>query len=197
MPNPEQKGFTLIEMMLAIAIFSLMSLMASQLLSSIVKNNAIVQTQANALTQIQQALALMERDVRQTLMFLPDHPLRTNLGTAQVGEASPTLALLRSNWLNPGGLLPRSSLERVTYRLYDGQLQRLSYPTPDAPEDKARVVTLLQGVERFQLRHRLTGRWQKGAFIGAGLPQAIEVSVTLFDRGELQRIFLTADGEAA
>jgi general secretion pathway protein J len=186
MPVPEQKGFTLIEMMLAIVIFSLMSLMASQLLSSIVKNNALVQTQANALTRLQQALSLMERDIRQTIL-LPVEP----------SENAPRLALLRSNWLNPGGLLPRSSLERVTYRLHDGQLQRLSYPTPDAPESQARVITLIPGVESFHLRHRLAGRWQDGGVAGSGLPQAIEVTVTLSDRGTLQRIFLLTGGEAS
>lgn len=193
MPNPEQKGFTLIEMMLAIVIFSLMSLMASQLLSSIVKNNDRVQIQAKALTRLQQAFSLMERDIRQTLVLPADIPSKTNQG----GETSPRLALLRSNWLNPGGLLPRSTLERVTYRLHDGQLQRLSYPTPDAPESQARIITLLQGVERFQLRHRLVGDWRDGGPVGVGLPQAIEVSVTLSDRGELQRIFLLTGGETS
>ncbi|CAI1749000.1 PilD-dependent protein pddD [Serratia quinivorans] len=190
MPVPEQKGFTLIEMMLAIVIFSLMSLMASQLLSSIVKNNALVQTQANALTRLQQAFSLMERDIRQTLL-LPVEP------SPRAGGNAPRLALLRSNWLNPGGLLARSSLERVTYRLHDGQLQRLSYPTPDAPESQARVITLIPGVESFHLRHRLAGRWQNGGVVGSGLPQAIEVTVTLSDRGTLQRIFLLAGGEAS
>lgn len=197
MPNPEQKGFTLIEMMLAIVIFALMSLMASQLLSSIVKNNAIVQTQANALTQLQQTFALMERDIRQTLTLPSEPSSRANLVGARIVDNAPSLALLRSNWLNPGGLLPRSSLERITYRLHDGQLQRLSYPTPDAPEDKARIITLITGVESFHLRHRLAGHWQTGGFAGTGLPQAIEVSVTLSDRGTLQRIFLLADGEAS
>lgn len=190
MKSPEQQGFTLIEMMLAIVIFALMSLMASQLLGSIVKNNALVQTQANALTGLQQAFSLMERDIRQTVL-LPAEPASGTEGTA------PRLALVRSNWLNPGSLLPRSSLERVTYRLYAGQLQRLSYPTPDAPESKARVITLIPGVESFHLRHRLAGRWQDGGFTGNDLPQAFEVSVTLSDRGTLQRIFLLAGGEAS
>jgi general secretion pathway protein J len=128
----------------------------------------------------------MERDIRQTIL-LPVEP----------SENAPRLALLRSNWLNPGGLLPRSSLERVTYRLHDGQLQRLSYPTPDAPESQARVITLIPGVESFHLRHRLAGRWQDGGVAGSGLPQAIEVTVTLSDRGTLQRIFLLTGGEAS
>lgn len=186
-----QQGFTLIEMMLAIAIFALLSLMASQLLRSILQNNQLVQTKANDMAKTQLALGLMERDISQATLRPSADEARPNLADFIVIKgSSDELELVQRHWANPGARLARSSLERVRYRFKGGQLQRLSYPNPDAPLSEARIVPLLSGVEHFQLRFWQAGSWQERWNASAVLPPAIEVTLVLSKVGNLRRIIL-------
>ena len=188
-----QKGFTLIEMMLAIAIFALLSLMATQILRSILQTHQRVQDKTAEMAQIQLALALMERDISQATVRPAADESRPNLADFIVVKGrSDEIELVHRHWANPGAILDRSSLERVKYRLRDGQLQRLSVPTPGASLSQARVVPVLQGVVRFQLRFSQGGAWQNGWYASAVLPQAIEVTVELPEYGSLRRIILLA-----
>ncbi|MGF6190049.1 type II secretion system minor pseudopilin GspJ [Serratia sp. 2723] len=194
LPRQRQKGFTLIEMMLAIAIFALLSLMATQILRSILQTNQRVQEKTQEMTQIQLALALMERDISQATVRPAADESRPNLADFIVVKGtSDEIELVHRHWANPGAMIARSSLERVKYRLRAGQLERLSFPTPEAPLSQARIVPVLQGVERFQLRFSQTGAWQDGWYASAVLPQAIEVTVELPKYGSLRRIILLAE----
>lgn len=186
-----QQGFTLIEMMLAIAIFALLSLMAAQILRSILQTNQLIQDKTHEMAQIQLALALVERDISQAMVRPAAEQSRPNLADFIVVKgAADEIELVHRHWANPGAMLARSSLERVKYRLRAGQLERLSFPTPDAPLSQARIVPILHGVERFQLRFAQAGRWQEGWYASSVLPQAIEVSVELPKYGSLRRIIL-------
>lgn len=194
LPRQRQKGFTLIEMMLAIAIFALLSLIATQILRSILQTHQRVQDKTEEMTQIQLALALMERDISQAIVRPAADESRPNLADFIVVKgASDEIELVHRHWANPGAMLARSSLERVKYRLRDTQLERLSFPSPEAPLSQARVVPVLHGVERFQLRFSQGGAWQNGWYASAVLPQAIEVTIELPKYGSLRRIILLAE----
>ncbi|WP_431223437.1 type II secretion system minor pseudopilin GspJ [Serratia sp. L9] len=191
-----QHGFTLIEMMLAIAIFALLSLMATQILRSIVQSNQLIQAKTHDMAQVQSALALIERDISQARVRPAAEETRPNLADfLTVKSTSDEIELVHSHWANPGALLARSSLERVRYRLRAGQLQRLSFPTPDAPLAQVRIVPILQGVEHLQLRFSQAGAWQDRWYASSVLPQAIEVTIELPEYGKLRRIILL--GQAA
>lgn len=184
-----QRGFTLIEMMLAIAIFALLSLMASQILRSMLQSHERIQLKTGEMAQFQQALTLMERDISQaTLRPAADESLPNLRDFSVLKSTADELELVRLHWANPGALLARSSLERVRYRLQEGQLQRLSYPTPDAELSLARIVPVMQGVSHFQLRFWQGGAWVQGWYASSLLPQAIEITVEHPAVGRLRRI---------
>lgn len=194
LPRQRQKGFTLIEMMLAIAIFALLSLMATQILRSILQTHQRVDDKTQQMAQIQLALALMERDISQATVRPAADESRPNLvDFIVVKGTSDEIELVHRHWANPGAILARSSLERVKYRLRAGQLERLSFPTPGAPISQARIVPVLHDVERFQLRFSQAGAWQNGWYASAVLPQAIELTVELPKYGRLRRIILLAE----
>jgi len=191
MTSPRQRGFTLIEMMLAIAIFAMLSLMATQILRSILHSNERVQTKTTDMAHMQLALALIERDISQASVRPAADESRPNLADFSVVKGvSDQIELVHHYWANPGALLARSSLERVAYRLEHGQLQRLSYPTPDASIAQARIVPILAGVEHFKLRFWQTNAWQEGWYASAVLPPAIEVTLELPTVGRLRRVIL-------
>lgn len=194
LPRQRQKGFTLIEMMLAIAIFALLSLMATQILRSILQTHQRVDDKNQQMGQIHLALALMERDISQATVRPAADESRPNLADFIVVKGiSDEIELVHRHWANPGAILARSSLERVKYRLRAGQLERLSFPTPGATISQARIVPLIHDVERFQLRFSQAGAWQNGWYASAVLPQAIEVTVELPKYGRLRRIILLAE----
>lgn len=57
-----QRGFTLVEMLLAIALFAMLSLTALAVFRGVLKNDEITQRKSTQLTQLQRALAIVERD---------------------------------------------------------------------------------------------------------------------------------------
>lgn len=191
MKAQRQQGFTLIEMMVAIAIFALLSLMATQILRSMLQSHNQIQSKTQDMAQVQLAMGLIERDISQATVRLTAEGSRPNSADFLVfKDTVDSLELVRRHRANPGAILARSSIERVRYRLVDNQLERLSYPTPDSALSQARVVPVLQDVTDFTLRFWHSGDWQEKWSGSAMLPAAIEVTLELADMGRLRRVIL-------
>lgn len=114
--NKPQAGFTLLELVIAIAIFALLGLGCWRLFDAVVRVERSSTAQQQALRSLQRAVAMIERDVLQ----------------AQSSAQSPGVVLYpdklevrRVNWRNPLGL-PRSEVQDVSYQLKDGVLWRFS-----------------------------------------------------------------------
>ncbi|WP_145932203.1 type II secretion system minor pseudopilin GspJ [Yersinia bercovieri] len=198
MSQPKQQGFTLLEMMLAIALFSLLSMAGYQLLQAVLRNSELTQQHSTRLADIQRAFTLMESDISQarirpvTSLSLPTggdfHP-------ARVGKNS-SLTLVHDNWRNPAAYLPRSNLERVTWHFQQGKLERLSHHQPDSQQVQPKLSLTLGNINAFRLRFWSQGRWQESWNSDRTLPDGIEVTLETGDFGILQRvIFLTVNHE--
>lgn len=194
MKRGAQCGFTLVEMMLAIALFAMLSLTALTVFKGALRNSEVTQRKSTQLTQLQRALAIVERDFTHA-------QARTPLGDGRLPPApafaarQPTkegddvqLMLIRSHWPNPQARLPRSTLERVEYRLRRGGLERLSYPHLDSPGSAARSVLLLPDASRFRLRFYHRGEWLTVWRAGNFLPQAVEITIETPALGAVRRI---------
>jgi general secretion pathway protein J len=106
----EQGGFTLLELVIAIAIFALLGLASWTLFDSVVRVQQGTQSHERELRKLQRAVAVIERD----LLHIAQQPV----------VPDPTqLQLVRSNWRNPLDL-PRSERQVLTYRLDNGVLWR-------------------------------------------------------------------------
>lgn len=62
---PAQRGFTLLELLLAIAVFALLAAGTSQLLAALVRTDAARQAQADELRALGRAMSVMQRDALQ------------------------------------------------------------------------------------------------------------------------------------
>lgn len=107
-------GFTLIEMLISLAIFALIGVSAYQVLASSALVSEREQKRTESMRELDRALRIIERDLRQVV----DRPVRDELGlrVALYGSADGQLEFTRAGNENPLGLA-RSDLLRVGYWL--------------------------------------------------------------------------------
>mgnify|MGYP000753927870 CR=1 FL=1 len=157
-----QSGFTLLEMLITIAIFALMYVVAVEFLSSAMNNRDTLSEGATELEDAQRAVTYLTLDFEQMIA----RPVRDPYGDPQpalIGNDN-YVEFTRLGWSNPFGLRKRSEMQRVVYTLEDGTLFRRYWPVLDtnvATEYQEDV--LIDHVERFTVRYLdLTpqGEWQ-------------------------------------
>lgn len=195
----QQSGFTLIEMLLALMIFSLLSISGYQLLQGVLRQEEISHEKSQRIAEVQRAFATLERDFS---AMLP----RT-VRTQGQGSTPPIVALssrdkhtgdsitfTHANWFNPADRLARSTLQRVSYDMRQQALWRRHTALVDIPSgEQTYDRRLLSGVEGLRLRYYRQGGWQDTPDDGGQLPAAVEVTLTLTDYGALTRRFPIAN----
>ncbi|KLN65522.1 MULTISPECIES: type II secretion system minor pseudopilin GspJ [Vibrio] len=195
------QGFTLIEVLVAIAIFASLSVGAYQVLNQVQRSNEISMERSERLKALQRALVFMDNDFRQMAL----RQSRTN------GEEPSAMLLqwkdylldsdakgvmfVRSGWHNPQQQFPRGEVSKVGYRIKDKQLQRVWWRYIDTPAGQEGIVMpLLDGVDSFEMRFFDGKKWQKNWETKLALPQAVALNLELEDYGKIERIYLTSGG---
>lgn len=191
-------GFTLLEVLIAMAIFALISLSSFTLFDTVFKSDERSTLKNNRLNELNRAFIVLERDVlqitRRTVRINGEAPSKGYLHLDDQGFFSETnaLAFVRSGWSNPGLLLPRSDLQAVAYQLSDGVFNRLHYNFVDpVVGQEPQVRPLITGVDDVKFEFYLDGKWQK-ELKSNQLPLAIAVILQTPDMGEIRRQFLVA-----
>ncbi len=205
LPRPvsksSQTGFTLLEVLLALVIFAMLSLSAYAVLQGVIRNDEVSRDKITRLSELQRAFATLSRDFTQTI----PRPVRINGETStvlfqaerfQLNSDDGAVMFVRAGWLNPGGELRRSELQRVGYRLRQQTLERLTYLYPDAVTGTEPAATsLLSKVTAFSLRFYRNGEWLTQWNTPTELPAAVEITLTLEDYGTIRRRFLLTGSE--
>jgi general secretion pathway protein J len=158
---PSERGFTLVEMLVALAIFALIAGAALGLLRGAVTSEAALRRHDATAGQVRRMLALWQADLGQA---------EPRLGfAANGGEGAPLVALVRDGWANPDGA-PRPPLQRLDYRWTGQALVRRSASHVDgAAPDTTLVVLPLSTVPRLRLRDA-AGQWHDGPWQGRACP---------------------------
>jgi general secretion pathway protein J len=188
--RPGSRGFTLLELLIALSIFGLLSIMAYGGLNSVLTQRAQTDKAAEQLKALQQTYLLMQRDIEQVM----PRPVRDEYGqTLRALVDDGLLQLTRGGWSNPLQL-PRSSMQRVGYLLEDRQLYRYSWRVLDRAQDSEAVrQPLVENVEFFTLRY-LDGDlvWSQGwppAQSPDAFPKAVEVVIEHERFGPIKWLF--------
>ncbi len=146
----EEKGFTLLELVIAISIFSIISLLAYSGLTQVTSTTYILEQRSEQLEALQRALFLFNKDLQQ----LTNRGIRDEFGEKKkpvIIEDGGYLEFTRSGWRNPLGK-PRSFLQRVAYRLEDGTLYRDYWQVLDRAQDSKPLTTpLISDVEEIRV----------------------------------------------
>lgn len=150
-------GFTLLELLIAIALFALLGLGTYRMLETVLRSDEAVRAQELRLREISRAIWAVERDLQQAA----PRPVRDGYGDEQnafVGQPSGTdegqaFEFTRSGWRNPTGL-NRANLQRVRWRLSGDQLERLYWVVLDRDVDsEPRIQKVLEGVQELRVRY--------------------------------------------
>lgn len=197
-----QQGFTLLEVLVAIAIFSVVSLASFTIFDTVLKGEEISKSRSERQNELQRAFLLMERDFTQiakrSMRMNGEAPSENFLQTADDSflDNEQAIAFVRNGWTNPGLLLPRSDMQNVAYRLEDETLQRLHFNFVDAVVgQEPRVRPLISQVSSVEFEYYDGNQWQK-KWSSEKLPQAIAIEIETLDFGLIRRQFLVA-GDAA
>lgn len=195
------RGFTLIEVLIAMAIFTAIGLASSALLSTVIDMDETSSQEFARLQQIQRFMLTFERDIQQALPRAARIDGEENTIVFSGGESDDSdadgLAFVRGGWHNPRLSLPRSTLQGVAYRLKETSLQRLSTVYVDNVTGyEPKVRNVLEQVEDFTVEfYTQSGSdpdsdtaWND-TYLGETLPAGIKVTITLEDMGEIQRVF--------
>ncbi|KGJ94323.1 type II secretion system minor pseudopilin GspJ [Colwellia psychrerythraea] len=201
--NYNQQGFTLLEVLIAIAIFSVVSLASFTIFDTVLRGDENSKMRSERQNELQRAFLLMERDFTQ----IAKRNIRIN-GEAAANRFLHTsddsfladeqaIAFVRNGWTNPGLLLPRSDMQSVAYRLVDETLERLHYNFVDAVVgQEPKVRPLITQVTRLSFEFYDGQKWQK-QWSANTLPQAIAIEIDTRDYGLIRRQFLVAGDLAA
>lgn len=206
-----QRGFTLMEVLIAVAITAVIGLGVWQVLNGVILSRDRVNEAADAFDQLQRTMLLLERDLTQ----LVNRPARDMFGdykpalTSREDEFS--LVLTRQGWRNPLGTR-RSSLQRAAWEYTGEELRRRQWRTVDqGQEDNSDDVLVLADVTDFEVRfldseRRWSDGWPteeamanltQGARPDIPMPVGIEVTLEHQRFGEMVRTFAIADFDSS
>lgn len=195
------RGFTLIEMMVALAVFAVVGMIGSRLVSEVLHHQEVSMERGERLSELHRALQILQRDV----LAVANRGVRDQLGdpTAPVLiHPDGMLELTRTGWRNPLNL-PRAEVQRVSYAVSDDTLYRVYWPVldraPDTEPVQQELLTRVDTVEFFAVD--LAGNehtfWPIAATSGGGGPAnpatqlvALGVRLDALPWGELRRLWM-------
>jgi len=197
------RGFTLLEMVVAIAIFGVIAAMSYAALNNFLEARVHINAENEKLQALQNTFVILERDLR----FATPRPVRDNFGDAEpafIGTTGDALAggeRLRLTTLRPAPA--ESGLQqaaRVAWRLDDDELSRVTWPVLDRDldtrETRRRMISDVAELSfrffSYQGDDSLTAssEW----ISDTALPAGVEITVLMDDQPAYQRIVQVGGG---
>lgn len=195
-------GLTLIELLVALAIFAILASLAYGGLNSVLNTREAVKEESTRLANVQRSFVRLARDLGQTSPRAIRDIHGDTQAAMQTGADTYEDAQVLIEFTVAGKrLLPgqqASSLQRVAYAVREKELLRLSWAVLDRAQDSEPYVTvLLSNIDKVAFRYlESRGEWlenwpSSGSEL-QGLPVAVEISFEVEKWGMLRRVFLVS-----
>lgn len=189
-------GFTLLELLVALAVFSVLSVMAYSGLYTVLQTRDLTDKVADETRRLQLAFHRMGADIEQAI----NRPVRDTFGESQPAlSGGPAYNILLN--LTRTGVYPvtdnKSQVRRVSYQIQERNLVRQLWPAVDlADQASPEEMILITGVDDVHLRF-LDNKQQWHTEWPAltkdedttALPRAVEISITVDGWGKLRRLY--------
>lgn len=190
-----REGFTLVEVLVALAIFAMIASAGVGLLSFAIDNRLAVREASERTAAFQRARALMRADLGQAAARRVRGADGAPRAAFELGGES-LFAVTRRGWINPGDA-QRASMQRVDYRLIEGRLERRVRERLDGARP-AEPQVLLENVQSAQVTAILDGDpiadWRPVQ--NRPLPDAVRIDLTLKGYGPISQLFMVAGADA-
>ncbi len=198
MPRNKSKkmaGFTLLEIIIALFIFSIVSLIMVAALHNVIAIQAATEQKTTRLAELQIALLLISRDLEQTI----NRPVTNSAGKLEGFMGTPkSVTFTHAGLSNPLGQLNRTTLQRTRYEFTKNTLIRITWPVLDAtsatPMDKRQLLDSVNELhfDYLDSKGHLQSIWPPLDQLNAILPRAVRISLTLANWGKITEIYLIA-----
>jgi general secretion pathway protein J len=192
------KGFTLIEILIALTVFAILATLTSSSLYYAFNNRARVNAQADRLNALQLAVSIMQKDISQTV----ERSIRGNeMRVFPIFVGQPQyLELTRDGNVNPKSFEKRSTLKRIALVCTDGKLLHRTWSTLD-PVDRNiyQDKVLLDNLTACNFNYlnqelQVLTEWREQAVTQnqrkEPLPKAIQINLTIQEWGEMNLLFI-------
>jgi general secretion pathway protein J len=191
------RGFTLLELLIAISIFSVMAALAYGGLRMMLDGNKLLERSATELDSLQRTFLYLQQDLEQ----LAPRSVRDEFGEREealrTGLGDGVLHLTRGG-IN-GAIRGGADLRRVEYHLIEGSLVRLVWSVLDRVHDsesnRLRLVDGVQGVTLRFMGYDETDYWREywppeSVIDENTLPKAVEITIRTEKFGAVSRLFV-------
>lgn len=191
----DSEGFTLVELVVALAIFGILAAAGTSLLDSGVSLQSSVDSALDRVSGERRISALLQADLQQAVAR-PTRDAKGRVEPAFSGTSSGRLmSYVRGGWSNATNA-PRAELQRVELRMDGNQLVRATRPMLDGADSEVKM-TLAENVVSASVRLRdAKGHWGDGAANDDpfAIPVAAELSIVRRDGASVRRVFLVGPG---
>jgi general secretion pathway protein J len=193
------RGFTLLELLVAMAIFAIVGALALTGYTQLQRQSEIVELRLARTRDVQRTVQMLASDIEQ----IEPRPIREPIGETVLPAVSAgndpayLVALTRAGHSNTAGV-QRPTVQRVGYRLENGELWRDTWPVLDRTMSVEPVRRkMLTGVRSMTLRYmdlsrNWVDRWPASQTPDPSQartrPAAVEVVIELEDWGEIRRL---------
>lgn len=187
------QGFTLLEILIALFVFTLLSLMLVGALHSVITAASQTEKNAERLRSVQLVLLMMSRDIEQAV---DRSVLNTQGGLEPAFIGSPEhFSLTHLGYASESSAFLHSSLQRSGYEWHDHILWRKTWDVLDeAPQSQPHSRQLLSDVDKISFEYldhnnHFHHDWPVAAQ-KESLPKAIKINLTLSTWGKLSQLYV-------
>ena len=188
------QGFTLVEILIALFIFAIISMILVGALRSVIDSESGTEKNAERLRSVQMGLLLLSRDLEQSV----NRPVLNESGSEELAfiGAPQAVTFTHAGLSNDVGFIARSSLERTSYTWHDHALWRVSWPAVDnAPKSLPHERKLLDHVESVSFEYldntnHFSSSWPDSGHAKQSLPKAVRILLILSNWGQLRQLYV-------
>lgn len=190
----KSRGFTLLEILIALFIFTILSMILVSALQTVINAVSGTENSAARFRHLQMALVIMSRDIEQTI----NRPI---LDAA--GKEEPAFKGTRHGFTfthlgiaNPTGNFTQSSMQRSRYDWVDKQLLRQSWEALDrAPKTKLNTRILLNNVEEVRIEYidskgHVHNDWPAEGEGAESVPRAVRIFLSFAHWGDISQLYV-------
>ncbi len=190
------QGFTLLELLIAISIFSVMATLAYGGLRLVLDGSQQIEHSSDGLASLQRAFLFIQQDLEQVV----PRGVRDEYGAQEVafkGSSGDKLLQLTRGGVN-GDIVGGTNLRRVEYHLNDGRLERVVWSVLDRVQgSESSRLRLTDDVLNMDIRFMgdEESDWQnlwpsESPSDKEVLPRALEIIITTEKFGAVSRLFV-------